>query len=154
MKQRKDSSSTATFDQNVIKARSIIEAPKEIKAEVLFSPSPIAFLQGVDPEKGVVCDRKHEIFDQPFTNKILVFPNAVGSSVGAYVIYRLEKNRKAPKAMINQTSDIITASGCALSGIPLFDMPSDSFERLANAGKVTINVKAQITIKSRKKSKS
>jgi uncharacterized protein len=133
-------------NSEVIRARCIVESAKEIKGEVLFSASPIAFLQGVDPERGVVSDEKHEIFDKPFKNRILVFPNTVGSSVGAYVIYRLRKNRKAPKAMINQTSDIITASGCALSGIPLFDMPSNSLGSLADADKLTIDRRAQVTI--------
>jgi uncharacterized protein len=92
------------------------------RGEVLYSSSPIAFLQGVDPETGAVSDQKHELYGKPFAGKILVFPNAVGSSVGAYVIYRMKKKKTGPKAMVNQNADIITASGCALAGIPLFDM--------------------------------
>ena len=152
MKHQKDSPPRLAR-ADLLRARCIVEPEREIKGEVLFSSSPIAFLQGVDPEKGVVSEKKHEIFNKPFTNKILVFPYTVGSSVGAYVIYRLKKNRMAPRAMINQTSDIITASGCALSGIPLFDLPSNSIERFANADKVSIDSMAQVTIESRKESK-
>jgi predicted aconitase with swiveling domain len=133
----------------IINARCIVEPSKRINGEVIFSSDPIAFLQGVDPEKGVVSDKSSKIFNQPFAGKILVFPNSVGSSVGAYVIYRLTKNRKAPKAMINQLSDIITASGCALSGIPLFDLPSDSIEALSDATELTIDRKDKIIVKSR-----
>jgi uncharacterized protein len=100
------------------------------RGEVLYSSSTIAFLQGVDPEAGMVSDPKHELFGRPFAGKILAFPNAVGSSVGAYVIYRMRKNRKGPKAMVNQIADIITASGCAISGIPLFDLPENDISEL------------------------
>jgi uncharacterized protein len=121
--------------------RPIVEATKIIEAEVLFTSSPIAFLQGVDPEKGIVSDKKSEIFGKEFHGKVLVFPNAVGSSVGAYVIYRLKKNRKAPLAMINRVSDIITASGCALAAIPLYDVETGSFESLKTHRKITIENK-------------
>lgn len=122
-----------------VKARCIVTG--RMKGEVLYSSSPIAFLQGVDTEKGCVSDPKHEIFGKPFLGKILVFPNSVGSSVGAYVIYRLKKNGKAPKAMINQASDIITASGCAIAGIPLYDLPESSIAELKNVGQIFLDEK-------------
>jgi uncharacterized protein len=104
-------------------------------------------LQGVDPEKGTVSDSKSPIFDVPFGGKILVFPNTVGSSVGAYVIYRLKKNRKAPKAIVNQSSDIITASGCAIAGIPLFDLPENDISELSDAKEISVDsAKAELII--------
>ena len=121
----------------IMKIRAIVEG--QSKGELIYSSRPIAFLQGVDPEKGVVSDSKSPIFDQPFTGKILVFPNTVGSSVGAYVIYRLKKNRKAPKAIVNQTSDITTASGCAISGIPLFDLPENDISELSQVKEIILD---------------
>jgi uncharacterized protein len=114
-----------------IRVRAIVEGRS--RAEVIYSSMPIAFLQGVDPEKGAVSDPKSPIYDIPFAGKIMVFPNSVGSSVGAYVIYRLKKNKKAPKAIVNQTGDIITASGCAIAGIPLFDLPENDISELSAA---------------------
>jgi uncharacterized protein len=127
----------------ILKIRSIVEiGKKKITGPVLYSDTPIAFLQGVDPEKGYVSDTTSQIFGKPFRKKILVFPNAVGSSVGAYVIYRLKKNGNAPFAMVNKNSDIISASGCALAGIPLFDFESapGSFDRLSHSKRVIIDV--------------
>jgi uncharacterized protein len=120
-----------------MKVRAIVDGRS--KAEVIYSSAPIAFLQGVDPEKGTVSDPKSPIYDIPFAGKILVFPNAVGSSVGAYVIYRLMKNKKAPKAIVNQTSDIITASGCAIAGIPLFDLPENDISELSVAKEARVD---------------
>lgn len=122
-----------------IKIRSIVDGTPS--GEVMFSSQPIAFLQGVDPEKGFVSDQKHEIYGKSFAGKILVFPNAVGSSVGAYVIYRLKMNRMAPKAIINQSADIITASGCALSGIPLFDVVDGNISELRDSKRVLFKKK-------------
>lgn len=121
----------------IMKVRAIVDGKS--RGEPIYSSQPIAFLQGVDPEKGMVSDPKSPIFDQPFAGRILIFPNTVGSSVGAYVIYRLRKNRKGPKAIVNQTSDIITASGCAIAGIPLFDLPENDISELDQAKEISLD---------------
>ena len=126
-------------------ARCIVEGSAQ--GEVIASNQPIAFLRGVDPEKGMVCDPKHDLFGIEFSGKILVFPNSVGSSVGAYVIYRLKRNKKAPRAIINKNTDIITASGCAIAGIPLYDVREDSFDELKSGMRVSIAAKnGELTI--------
>lgn len=114
-----------------IKLRCVVEG--DPTGEVLFSSKPIAFLQGVDPEKGCVSDEKHQLYSISFKDKVLVFPNSVGSSVGAYVIYRLKRKGNSPKAIINDKSDIITASGCAIAGIPLFDILEGNFSDMEHA---------------------
>ncbi len=121
----------------VLKVRSIVEG--KASGEVLFSNQPLAFLQGVDPDRGYVSDPKHMLYEKPFSGKILVFPNSIGSSVGAYVIYRIKKVAKAPRAIINQKSDIITASGCAISGIPLFDLPENNIAELRDAKRIEVD---------------
>jgi predicted aconitase with swiveling domain len=115
----------------------------------LYTGTPIAFLQGVDPELGIVVDKKHDLFGKNFSRKVLVFPNAVGSSVGAYVIYRLKKNHKAPLAMINQVADIITASGCAISNIPLFDLPSATIQQLSYAKSIRLDADGRIALENK-----
>jgi len=121
----------------ILRVRPIVEG--RARGEVLFSSDPIQFLQGVDPEQGTVLDPKSPIYNTPFSGKILVFPNTVGSSVGAYVIYRLKKNAKAPKAIINQNTDITTASGCAIAGIPLFDLPENDISELRDIKMVSLD---------------
>jgi phosphomecalonate degydratase small subunit len=127
----------------LIRARSIVNG--KAQGSVLFSSSPIAFLQGVDPEKGWVSDKMHELYSKPFAKRVLVFPNTVGSSVGAYVIYRLKRNGKAPIAIINQNSDIITASGCAIAAIPLFDLPRNQIQEFRNTKLLKIEDNGEIT---------
>ncbi|HYB03599.1 MAG TPA: DUF126 domain-containing protein [Nitrososphaerales archaeon] len=122
---------------NLLKVRAIVDG--RAKGEVLFSAQAIAFLQGVNPETGSVSDPKSPIYNQSFAGKILIFPNTVGSSVGAYVIYRLKKNHRAPRAIVNQKTDIITASGCAIAGIPLFDLPENDISDLSEARTVSLD---------------
>jgi predicted aconitase with swiveling domain len=77
----------------------------------------------LDTQVGTIIDRNHELFGQSIKNVILVFPNAVGSSVGAYSIYSLRINGVAPTAIVcTNKADITTASGCAISSIPVVEM--------------------------------
>ena len=130
---------------NTHRVRPIVDG--KARGSVLYSSEPIQFLQGVDPEKGFVSDPKSPIYEVPFLGRILVFPNTVGSSVGAYVIYRLKKNGKAPKAIVNQNTDITTASGCAIAGIPLFDLSENDISILQKVKTVAIDAKkSELTI--------
>ena len=126
-------------NQITLKARCIVGG--NARGEVLVSSQPIAFLKGIDPELGCVSDTRHDLNGKNFSGKILVFPNAVGSSVGAYVIYRLRRNHKSPKAILNQKADIITASGCAIAGIPLYDLPRNDILDLKSGMFIAIDEK-------------
>jgi uncharacterized protein len=80
---------------------------------------PINFLTMLDPKTGIIKDPDHELFGKSLKSKVLIFPNAVGSSVGAYVLYSLKMHGSAPSAIIcTHGIDIITASACAISEIP------------------------------------
>ena len=92
-------------------------------SKALVSKDVINFLAMVDTKSATIIDRNHELFGRSIKDIVLVFPNAVGSSVGAYAIYSLRINQVTPAAIIcMNNADIITASGCAISDIPLVDM--------------------------------
>jgi predicted aconitase with swiveling domain len=81
----------------------------------------------IDSENGIIKDPHHQLFGSSVKGAVLVFPGAIGSSVGAYSIYSLKVNASAPAAMICiNKADITTASGCAISNIPLVDMLDNS----------------------------
>jgi predicted aconitase with swiveling domain len=89
----------------------------------IVTTQPINFLAMVDPKTGVVTDQKHELYNRSLKGAVLVFPYAVGSSVGAYAIYSLSEYGTAPSAVVCTKADITTASGCAIAGIPVVDLP-------------------------------
>lgn len=90
----------------------------------LVTDQPINFLAMVDTKTGVITDPKHKLFGKSLKGTILVYPNAVGSSVGAYVFYSLAQNKVAPSAIACEKADITTASGCAIANIPVVDLPA------------------------------
>jgi predicted aconitase with swiveling domain len=78
----------------------------------------------VDAKLGMITDSKHELHDVPLAGTVMIFPFAVGSSVGAYVIYSMREYGTAPSAMVCSRTDITTASGCAIANIPLIGLPA------------------------------
>ena len=117
---------------------------------IVYTKYPLNFLSSVDTHTGVVSDPSHDLIGISLKNSILIFPYAIGSSVGAYSIFALKSNGVAPSGiMCTFKVDITTASGCAIAGIPLAqtikgDQPQgllDNFEAIldANNGSLKIN---------------
>jgi predicted aconitase with swiveling domain len=93
---------------------------------MLVTKQPINFLSSVDHLMGMITDSNHELYGQCLKNSLLVFPYAVGSSVGAYSIFALKSNGVSPSGIIcTSKTDITTASGCAIANIPLLELHKD-----------------------------
>ena len=110
------------------------------KGELLVSKDSISFFGGVDPDTGIVVEKGHDLEGKTITDKILVFPNGKGSTVGSYTLYRLKKNNKAPLAIINKECEAIVAVGAIISQIPLIDkLENDSYSLLKTGRNAEIN---------------
>ncbi len=109
------------------------------KGIILKSYNPINFLGAVDKKTGIIRDENHDLFNKSVKDTVLVFPNGIGSSVGAYTIYSLKSNNSAPCAMICQKADLTVASGCALANIPLVIVTKEEFESLENGEEINID---------------
>ncbi len=109
------------------------------QGNILIAKNPINFLGGIDKKTGLVHDSKHDLFGKSVAGKILVFPFGIGSSVGAYTIYSLKYNKCAPSAMICQKADLTTASGCAISNIPLVTMTKYDYDSLKDGQEITLD---------------
>ena len=109
---------------------------------ILKSQCPINFLGTVDKKTGIISDKNHELFDKSINGKILVFPNGVGSSVGAYTIYSIKSNNVAPLAMICQKADLTVATGCALANIPLVIITDKEFSSLKTGQKISLDTES------------
>jgi predicted aconitase with swiveling domain len=96
------------------------------EGKVMVTTQPINFLAMVDAKTGKITDPRHELYDKSLKGSVLVFPYAIGSSVGAYVFYSLRDNGTAPAAIVCSKADISTASGCAIANIPVVDLPKGS----------------------------
>jgi len=87
----------------------------------LVSHEPISFFGGVNPDSGVVTEKGHELQGTTVKDRILIFPNGKGSTVGSYTMYRMKKNGVAPAAIINVECEPIVAVGAIISDIPAVD---------------------------------
>jgi len=112
------------------------------KGKLLLSKKPINFLGMVNTKSGEITSSSNGFEKQNLKGKILVFPNSTGSSVGAYTIYSLKSNNVAPNGIIcTNIVDITTASGCAISNIPLAFIDNQSYDDLVNCIKISGNDK-------------
>ena len=102
-----------------LKGRIIYKGTAE--GEALVSEMPISFYGGVDPNTGIILEKGHQLNGQSVKEKILVFPQGKGSTVGSYTLYRMKKNGTAPAGMINRECETIVAVGAIISEIPCVD---------------------------------
>jgi predicted aconitase with swiveling domain len=106
------------------------------QGEALVTSMPISFYGGVDPNTGIVLEKGHELEGISIKDKILVFPQGKGSTVGSYTLYRMKKNGTAPIAMINKETETIVAVGAIISEIPFID--KIDITKIKTGNKITI----------------
>ncbi len=109
------------------RCRGIVKGYAEGYAMISINPLNLLTI-GYD---GIINDHTSSLNGKSIVGKVLIFPNAVGSSVGAYRLYALKVNGKAPKAIVCMKADIITASAAAIASIPLVDMV-DNYKDMLN----------------------
>ncbi|WP_455645366.1 DUF126 domain-containing protein [Methanosphaera sp.] len=129
-----------------IKCRKISKG--KTTGSAIVTKDSISFLGGVDPKTGIVIDKKHELYNQCITDKILIIPSGKGSTVGSYVIYQMAKNNTAPKAIICQNAEPIISIGALISKIPMVDNPDgDIVNIISDDDNITVDAdEALITI--------
>jgi predicted aconitase with swiveling domain len=117
-----------------LKGRIIYKGKAE--GEALVTNTPISFYGGVDPNTGIVLEKGHELEGVSVKDKILVFPQGKGSTVGSYTLYRMKKTGTAPAGMINKETETIVAVGAIISEIPFVD--KIDITKIKTGNKITI----------------
>ena len=77
----------------------------------MTTDQPISFWGGVDPEKGIIKDPRHELFGESIAGKVLAFPYGKGSAAAPMVILELVRAQKAPAALVQIEVDPLLISG-------------------------------------------
>jgi predicted aconitase with swiveling domain len=122
----------------ILKGRKVIGGVAE--GEAVVTKEPVSFLGGVNPDKGMVVERGHELEGKSITGKIFVFPHGKGSTAGPYIIYAMAKRKTAPAAMINVEAEPIIAVGAAMGNIPLVDrLDKNPLEAIATGDRVRVD---------------
>ena len=122
----------------ILRGRKIIGGMAE--GEAVVTRQPVSFLGGVNPDKGTVVERGHELEGRNITGKIFIFPHGKGSTAGPYIIYAMAKRKTAPSGMINLEAEPIIAVGAAMGNIPLVDrLDKDPLEIISSGDRVKID---------------
>jgi len=87
----------------------------------LTTTQPISFYGGVDPNTSEIIEKGHELQGKLVKDRILVFPNGKGSTVGSYTLYRMKKSGYAPAGIVNKECETVVAVGAIISEIPCVD---------------------------------
>ena len=104
----------------------VVNVPSDFRVcgELVISTSPISLLGEVNPESGEVLGIGSVV------NKIFIFPSAVGSTVGSYVLYGLRVKGKCPKAIVVKDVDTVTIVGAVLADIPMLKLVSSGWAKI------------------------
>ena len=115
-------------------------------AEAVVSKSAFGFFGAVDPQTGVVCDKRHELYGRRIAGKVLVFPEGRGSTGGALYMLELARCGTAPAAIVNTVTEPILATGAILAEkfyktvIPVVDrLGPDAMGELTDGARVTVD---------------
>lgn len=92
--------------------------PGTAEGEALVSQETISGWGGIDPARGVIIERRHPLYEQCFTGKVLVFPGAKGSSGWAGFFQATRLLGTAPLAMIFVTVTTKAALGAVVTRVP------------------------------------
>lgn len=104
------------------KPRAIIRGRKVVggvaEGEALVTRETISGWGGVHAMTGTIIESRHELKDQSFADKILVFPGAKGSSGWSATFHMTRLAGTAPRAMIFNIMTTKAALGAVVMRIP------------------------------------
>lgn len=110
--------------------------PGKGRGQILATREPISFWGCVDPATGKISDKRHELYGQSVSKKILIFPFGKGSSTGSLMILELLRLDLAPAAIINLRTETLLATGSVVGKhfygktFPIVNVPDEAFLKL------------------------
>ena len=118
----------------IIKCKCRVSGKRE--GNLLTTDQPVSFWGGVDPEKGIINDPRHELFGESVAGKVLAFPFGKGSTGTPMVILELARVKKAPVALVQIEVDPLLVAGPVLckhfygEAIPVVTVDHEGFQHL------------------------
>ena len=88
-------------------------APGEFEGEAVVSNQSFGFWQGIDPQTGIVIDKRHDLYGASLRGKVFVFPFGRGSTGTPGIFLEAVRNGCAPAAIVNVKSEPMIVA-CAL----------------------------------------
>ncbi|PKM87251.1 MAG: hypothetical protein CVU87_09955 [Firmicutes bacterium HGW-Firmicutes-12] len=117
-----------TFEGKSIKKLGIVEG------EALVTTDLVAFWGGSDWESGDIVEAGHEAKGKNMTGKVLVFPAGKGGAGDTFGWYYMERNGKAPIALICNRAQGTTLAGALLTDTPMIYGFKEEIEKVIKTG--------------------
>lgn len=111
----------------ILKGRAL--APGIVEGEALVSKDSLVWSHGVNPETGIIVDVRVAVCGECVKDKVIVYPLGKGSTASATWILENTRCGNAPKAFINQETELIILTGAVLSA-ELYDVAIPVVDRL------------------------
>ena len=110
-----------------------------IEGEGLITSQRISFWGGIDPRKGIITERNHELRGISFKDKILVFPSGKGSSgwSGFFVASCLFGN--CPRGIVNIEVDPLVVSSVITANVTMVLVSESNFHKIKGGDKLIID---------------
>ncbi|UCG68456.1 MAG: DUF126 domain-containing protein [Thermoplasmata archaeon] len=133
----------------ILKGRSVVPGVKEGKALVL-SRSFSAF-GGINPFTGKIIEPRHPQKGENVRKTVLIFPNGKGSSGFSLYFHILNLRGRAPRAMIINKVNSLTALAAVVGNIPTiggpFELDKDPPEILKTGDKLVVDATKGLVFK-------
>lgn len=114
--------------------------PGITEGEALVSHETISGWGGIDPARGVIIESRHELFDVCFTDKVLVFPGAKGSSGWSGFFQSTRLMGTAPRAMVFSAMTTKAVLGAVVTRVPtVSELDQDPLELIQTGDWVAVD---------------
>ena len=115
------------------------------KGKLVKSDRPISFWGGLDPVAGKIIDKRSDIYGRTISDRILAFPEGIGSSTTSAVLLESVLNETNPLALINVTTEPILVSGALVAKefygteIPVVSLGAADYEQLTDGAELVVD---------------
>lgn len=110
------------------------------EGEALVTKNTIAGWGAIDPVKGIIVERRHELRGQSFAGKVLVFPSAKGSSGFSMTFHTARLAGNSPKALIVREINSLAALAAVVMHTPaITDLDKDPTEVISTGDWVKVD---------------
>jgi len=115
------------------------------EGEALVTRDTISGWGGIDPVRGIITERRHELRGQSFKDKVLVFPGTKGSSGTSMAFHATRLVGTAPKALVfNDMTTKAALSAVLLHAPAMTDLDRDPLEVIETGDHVKVDADAGI----------
>lgn len=123
------------------------------RGRLVLSRTPISFWGGVDPDTGLVIDRRHDRCGADISGQVFAFPEEKGSSTASAVLVELIRNGHAPAAVVTRKLAPVVALGSIVAdelygkSVSIVTLDSSGFEKLIDGADVEIATDGTINLR-------